>query len=68
MDIKKRGGRREPPGGRPSKGNVKLCGYVKPETRAVVERVAGGWGVSLGEVLDAIIAPMVRDDDKVPPA
>lgn len=51
---KKRGGRREPPGGAPRKGNDKLCGYVRPETRRKVLSVAGD-GV-IGEALDRIVA------------
>lgn len=61
---KRPGGRREPPGGRPPKGNIRLVCYIKPETRNVIDRVSAGWGVTLGEVLDAIVAPMVRDEDR----
>lgn len=49
---KKTGGRRQPPGGRPPKGNSRLVCYVKPETRKAIEKEADRIGATLGEVID----------------
>ena len=37
----KLGGRREPPGGRPPKGNVKFYCYVQPRTVETIDRARG---------------------------
>ena len=52
MPEKKIGGRREPPGGRPPKGNIRLVCYVQPKTRAAIDEEAERDGVTLGEVID----------------
>jgi hypothetical protein len=49
---KKPGGRREPPGGRPPKGNSRLVCYVQPQTRKAIEDEAEELGATLGEVVD----------------
>lgn len=48
----KRGGRREPPGGAPVKGNVRLVCYVRPETRQAIEEEAAKIGATFGEIVD----------------
>jgi len=52
MTIKKIGGRREPPGGRPPKGNIRLVCYVQPETRKAIDEEAKREGLTLGQVVD----------------
>lgn len=54
----KRGGRREPPGGRPTKGNVVLHCYVKPETVKKIKEVQQS-DETLGEVIDRIVQEVV---------
>jgi hypothetical protein len=49
---KKVGGRREPPGGRPPKGNSRLVCYVQPQTRKAIEEEAEKLGATFGEVID----------------
>jgi len=49
---KKPGGRREPPGGRPPKGNTRLVCYVQPQTRKAIEEEAEQSGMTFGEVVD----------------
>lgn len=49
---KKPGGRREPPGGRPKKGNTRLVCYVQPQTRTAIEEEAARLGATFGEVID----------------
>jgi hypothetical protein len=39
---KKVGGRREPPGGRPPKGNVKFYCYIKPDAIEQFDKERGG--------------------------
>ena len=57
-DKRKRpGGRREPPGGRPPKGNIRLVCYVQPETRKLIDDEAAQSGETLGEVVDRLIRP-----------
>jgi hypothetical protein len=41
---KKRGGRRNPPGGAPVKGNVRLVCYIRPETRKLIDPSTLGRG------------------------
>ena len=52
---KKIGGRREPPGGRPPKGNIRLVCYVQPETRAAIDKEAEQGEITLGEVIDRLV-------------
>ena len=52
---KKIGGRREPPGGRPPKGNVRLVCYVQPETREAIDEWAAREELTLGEVVDRLV-------------
>lgn len=61
---KKIGGRREPPGGRPPKGNVRLVCYVQPETRAAIDEEAEREGLTLGQVIDRwfLVKNQVKDD------
>lgn len=49
---KRRGGRREPPGGAPKKGHVRLVCYVQPETRKAIDEEAERDGLTLGQVID----------------
>ncbi len=56
MTTRKRpGGRREPPGGRPPKGNSRLVCYVKPETRSYIDSEAEKTGATLGEIVDRLV-------------
>lgn len=48
------GGRRNPPGGAPTKGNTKLVCYVKPATLAAIETEKHE-KEPMGEALDRII-------------
>lgn len=52
---KKVGGRREPPGGRPPKGNVRLVCYVQPETRKAIDEEAEREELTLGQVVDRLV-------------
>lgn len=52
---KKTGGRREPPGGRPPKGNTRLVCYVQPHTRAFIDSEAEKTGDTLGQVIDYLV-------------
>lgn len=52
---RKRGGRREPPGGAPVKGNVRLVCYVQPHTRAEIDKIAEQEGLTLGQVVDRLV-------------
>lgn len=56
---KKRGGRREPPGGAPRKGHVRLVCYVQPETRALIDAESARTDETLGQVVDRLLAPIV---------
>jgi len=51
-DRPKRGGRRQPPGGRPPKGNVKLACYVKPETLKEIDKEADRYSMTRGEIVE----------------
>lgn len=51
---KKRGGRRNPPGGAPVKGNVRLVCYVRADTRAAIDEAAEKGRMTLGEVVDGM--------------
>lgn len=50
----KHGGRREPPGGRPRKDNVRIQAYIQKTTMALIEH-AKQKDESLGEVLDRLV-------------
>lgn len=52
---KRAGGRREPSGGRPPKGNVRLVCYVQPETRKAIDEWAERGGLTLGQVVDRFV-------------
>lgn len=52
---KRVGGRREPPGGRPPKGNVRLVCYVQPETRKLIDGESERTGDTLGQVVDRFL-------------
>lgn len=52
---KKPGGRREPPGGRPPKGNTRLVCYVQPHTRKFIDEEAERTGDTLGQVVDQLV-------------
>lgn len=52
---KRVGGRREPPGGRPPKGNIRLVCYVQPETRKAIDEWAAREGLTLGQVIDRLV-------------
>lgn len=51
---KRPGGRREPPGGRPPKGNIRLVCYVQPETRKYIDNEVERTGETLGQVIDRL--------------
>lgn len=59
------GGRREPPGGRPPKGNIRLVCYVQPETRAAIDEEAEREGTTLGEVVDRWFTESKKDEFSV---
>lgn len=59
---KKRGGRREPPGGAPVKGNVRLVCYVQPETRKLIDEEAERTGETLGQVVDRFLARRIDEE------
>lgn len=66
---KKPGGRREPPGGRPPKGNSRLVCYVQPETRKYIDGEADRLGMTLGEIVDQLVRNMAdksRDTSQSP--
>lgn len=52
---KRVGGRREPPGGRPPKGNVRLVCYVQKHTREFIDNEAERTGDTLGQVIDHLV-------------
>lgn len=54
---KKRGGRREPPGGRPRKDNVRLVCYVAPHTYEEIEKSRGA--LTRGEFIDLLVMSCV---------
>ncbi len=56
MAAKKPGGRREPPGGRPPKGNIRLVCYVQPKTREYIDGESARTGDTLGQVIDRLVA------------
>lgn len=53
-ERKKPGGRREPPGGRPPKGNVKFYCYVQPGIAKTIDQERGT--LTRGEFLTLLIA------------
>lgn len=59
---KRRGGRREPPGGAPVKGNVRLVCYVQPATRAVIDAEVARTGETLGQVVDRLIGSVIGSE------
>lgn len=61
---KKRGGRREPPGGAPVKGNARLVCYVRPGTRALIDQESARTGETLGEVVDRLLSSDVASGAK----
>lgn len=63
-DHKKTGGRREPPGGRPPKGNIRLVCYVQKETREKIDEAAQSEGMTLGEVVDALVNRLIDLSEK----
>lgn len=52
----KPGGLRNPPGGRPPKGNVELKCYVKKETREKIKEMSKSQEMTLGEVVDFLVS------------
>ena len=64
---KRPGGLRNPPGGRPAKGNTRLVCYVQPRTRAYIDAEVERRGCTLGQVIDRLVSaaedgpPMARD-------
>lgn len=56
---RRRGGRRNPRGGAPVKGNVRLVCYVRPETRALIDAMAGDT-LTLGQAVDKLATQKER--------
>lgn len=61
---KKIGGRRQPPGGRPPKGNVKFYCYVQPGIVETIDQERGA--LSRGEFLTMLIANFMVDKSNRP--
>lgn len=59
----KRGGRREPPGGRPPKGNVKFFCYLHPDTVKAIDRQRGK--LTRGEFITRLVSDAVRQDSQI---
>lgn len=69
MTKKRRGGRREPPGGAPKKGHVRLVCYVQPGTRKAIDEEAARGEFTLGQVIDrwlGLIGGVKETTDKTP--
>lgn len=66
MSNRKRpGGRREPPGGRPPKGNARLVCYVQPHTRKYIDEEAERLEMTLGEVIDQLVLQVEQEKRSV---
>jgi hypothetical protein len=65
MTARKRiGGRRDPPGGRPPKGNIRLVCYVQPKTRKAIDEWAAREGLTLGQVVDLWLKEQKENKDE----
>lgn len=63
-DRRKPGGRRNPPGGRPPKGNVKFYCYVQPGIVETIDQERGT--LTRGEFLTLLVANYLVDKSNEP--